>query len=297
MMKWAAVDFQIPAMLDPVLLRSFVAVADTGSFTRAADSVHLTQSTVSQQLRRLETQVGCELLNRGGRYVTATPEGEQLLGYARRILQLMDEAAGQLAQGGAQGEVRLGVPEDFVARTLTPTLAAFADAYPGVRLEVTSGLSHELWQRFQRGELDLALIKQRVGSAPGLASWPEPLCWLDSRARPTRMRDPLPLVAFPLGGLYRGEMTHLLDATGRHWRIAYVSASLAGIRAAVEDGLGITMLPRRLAAEGHRVLEAADGFEAAPALELSLHVQAETAAHTRDLAARLAAVCDRAMRQ
>ncbi|KAI3596904.1 Transcriptional regulator, LysR family [Cupriavidus necator H850] len=281
--------------LDPVLLQSFVAVAESGSFTRAAQRVHLTQSTVSQQVRRLEDQLGCVLLDRGGRYVTTTPEGERLLGYARRLQQLMAEAVGQLRQSAGQGEIRIGVPEDFAARPLTPVLAGFADDWPGMRLEVTSGMSHELWQRFQDRELDLVLVKQRVGQAPGLASWPEPLCWFDSRGRPAVARDPVPLVAFPVGGLYRGEMTHALDAGGRRWRVAFVSASLASILAAVADGLGVTLLPRRLATAQHQVLED-DGWPAAvPDVELSLHAQPDLPAAARDMAARLAALCETVM--
>ena len=280
--------------LDPVLLQSFVAVAESGSFTRAAQRVHLTQSTVSQQVRRLEEQLGCVLLDRGGRYVTTTPEGERLLGYARRLQQLMAEAVGQLRQSAGQGEIRLGVPEDFAARPLTPVLAGFADDWPGMRLEVTSGMSHELWQRFQDRELDLVLVKQRTGQAQGLASWPEPLCWIDSRSRPAVARDPVPLVAFPVGGLYRGEMTHALDAGGRRWRVAFVSASLASILAAVADGLGVTLLPRRLATPHHTVLE--QGWPAAvPDVELSLHAQPDLPAAARDMAARLAALCETVM--
>jgi len=281
----------LPRGLDPVLLRSFCAVADTGSFTRAAESVHLTQSTVSQQVRRLEEQFGCQLLERGGRLVRPTPEGERLRGYAQRIVLLMDEAVEQVATGALHGAVRIGVPEDFAARALTPTFAAFADAYPQVRLEVTSGLSRALWQRFQDGDLDLALVKQRAGSAPGLAAWPEPLAWVDSRARPARLRDPLPLVAFPQDGLYRSEMTHALDAAGRRWRIAYVSASLASLAAAVEDGLGISLLPRRLAAPGHALLGAPDGLAAVPDLEVALHARAGLPAPARALAARMREVC------
>lgn len=283
------------ARLDPALLQGFVAVAESGSFTRAAERVHLTQSTVSQQVRRLEDQLGCALLDRSGRYVTTTPEGERLLGYARRLQQLMTEAVEQVRQTAGQGEIRLGVPEDFAAQPLTAVLAAFADTWPGVRLEVTSGLSHELWQRFQEGELDLALVKQRVGHVAGVASWPEPLCWIDSRTRPAVARDPVPLVAFPSGGLYRGEMTHALDASGRRWRISFVSASLASIRAAVADGLGVSLLPRRLATEGHRVLDGVAWLGTVPDLELTLHAQPEPSAAARDMMGRLAALCDQVM--
>ena len=104
-------------MLDPVLLRSFLAVVQTGGFTRAAASLHLTQSTVSQQVRRLEEQLGAELLDRSGRYVVTTTEGERLLGYANRIVALMDEAMLALGQSAVEGEVRLGVPDDFAANT------------------------------------------------------------------------------------------------------------------------------------------------------------------------------------
>lgn len=282
-------------MLDPDLLRSFLAVVETGSFTRAAMSVHLSQSTVSQQIRRLETQLGCELLDRGGKYVVTTPEGEGLLGYARRIVGLMQEAEEQLNCRGGLGVIRLGVPEDFAAHALTPMLASFADAYPGLRLEVTSGMSHELWRGFQAGELDVALVKQRIGSSLGLVSWPEPLAWIDSRAHPTADRDPVPLVVFPLGGLYRSEMTQALEASGKHWRIAFVSASLASISAAVADGLGVSLLPRRLATPAQRILGEQAGFAPVPDLELTLHAKRELPAHGKDLVRRLTEVCGQVM--
>lgn len=278
-------------MLDPELLRSFLAVVDTGSFTRAATSVHLSQSTVSQQIRRLETQLGCELLDRGGKYVVTTPEGERLVGYARRIVALMEEAEEQLTLSAGRGVIRLGVPEDFAAHTLTPMLASYADAYPGLTLEVTSGLSHELWNAFQAGELDVALVKQRIGSSVGVVSWPEPLAWIESREHPSAARDPLPLVVFPIGGLYRNEMTHALDASGRRWRVAFVSASLASLSAAVEDGLGISLLPRRLATPAHRILEAGEGFPAVPDLELTLHARQDLPTHGKDLVRRLVEAC------
>lgn len=283
-------------LLDPELLRTFLAVVETGSFTRAAASVHLAQPTVSQQVRRLEAQLGCELLDRSGPYVVTTAEGERLLGYARRILGLMDAAVDSLARGSGQGTLRLGVPEDFAAHPVTSMLATFAAAFPGVCLEVTSGLSHELWSAFQQGELDIVLVKQRVGSAPGIASWPEPLAWLDSRAHPAAGREPLPLVVFPIGGLYRNEMLHVLDAAGRPWRIAYVSASLASLSAAVEEGLGVSLLPRRLAQPGHGVLEAGDGFATVPDLEVTLHGRAGLPGYGKDLLERLVAVCDAVMR-
>lgn len=278
--------------LDPVLLRSFVAVVDTGSFTRAADSTHLTQSTVSQQVRKLESLLGCELLHRKGRYVTATLEGERVLSYARRILQLMNEALAQTSLSAEQQKIRLGVPEDFATHAIMPTLSAFASEYPGIRLEVKSGLCSDIWREFQRSELDLALVKQRQGSAPGLASWPEPLCWIDSLDGNNLDNHPIPLVTFPIGGLYRSEMAHTFDSLGRSWRLAYVSTSLSGVCCAVEAGLGISLLPRRLVTERHRILDQRDGLPPVPDLELTLHAQAQLSAHSRMLAERLIGACN-----
>lgn len=278
--------------LDPVLLRSFVAVVETGSFTRAAESTHLTQSTVSQQVRKLESQIGCELLHRKGRYVTATLEGERVLSYARRILHLMVEAVSQTSLSVEQQKIRLGVPEDFATHAIMPTLADFSRRYPGIRLEVKSGMCSDIWREFQRNELDLALVKQRQNSQPGLASWPEPLCWIDSLEGNNLQRDPIPLVTFPIGGLYRSEMAHTFDSLGRSWRLAYVSTSLSGVCCAVEAGLGISLLPKRLVTAKHRILDETVGLPQVADLELTLHAQSQLSAYDKMLADELVRACD-----
>ncbi|WP_421272590.1 LysR family transcriptional regulator [Aeromonas veronii] len=277
-------------MLDPLLLRSFVAIIDTGSFTRAGERVHLTQSTISQQMRRLEQQIGCPLLDRSGRQVVATAEGEQLLGLARRILALLAQAEEQVSEGSIS--LSLGVPEDFAAGAITPVLAAFARDYPEVRLEVESGLSHHIWQRFAAGELDLALVKQVRGQGSPLASWSEPLVWVDSRDWPARGRDPLPLVAFPSEGLYRQQMTEALDGLGRRWRIAYVSASLASLQGAVSAGIGVSLLPKRLMPADQLALT--QWPKVAP-VELALHVGGSGGEPLTRLSAALIALCDEVM--
>ncbi|WLD19009.1 LysR family transcriptional regulator [Aeromonas veronii] len=277
-------------MLDPLLLRSFVAIIDTGSFTRAGERVHLTQSTISQQIRRLEQQLGCPLLDRSGRQVVATAEGEKLLGLARRILALLAQAEEQVSEGSIS--LSLGVPEDFAAGAITPVLAAFARDYPEVRLEVQSGLSHEIWQRFEAGELDLALVKQTRGKGSPLASWREPLVWVDSRDWPARERDPLPLVVFPSEGLYRRQMTEALDGLGRRWRIAYVSASLASLQGAVSAGIGVSLLPKRLMPADQLALT--QWPRVAP-VELALHAGGSGGEALTRLSAALIALCDEVM--
>ncbi|WP_421347764.1 LysR family transcriptional regulator [Aeromonas veronii] len=277
-------------MLDPLLLRSFVAIIDTGSFTRAGERVHLTQSTISQQIRRLEQQLGCPLLDRSGRQVVATAEGEKLLGLARRILALLAQAEEQVTEGSVA--LSLGVPEDFAAGAITPVLAAFARDYPDVRLEVQSGLSHEIWQRFGAGELDLALVKQTRGQGAPLASWREPLVWVDSRDWPARERDPLPLVVFPSEGLYRRQMTEALDGLGRRWRIAYVSASLASLQGAVSAGIGVSLLPKRLMPADQLALT--QWPKVAP-VELALHAGVSVSEPLTRLSSALIALCDEVM--
>ncbi|QWL63344.1 LysR family transcriptional regulator [Aeromonas jandaei] len=277
-------------MLDPLLLRSFVAIIDTGSFTRAGERVHLTQSTISQQMRRLEQQIGCPLLDRSGRQVVATAEGEQLLGLARRILALLAQAEEQVSEGSIS--LSLGVPEDFAAGAITPVLAAFARDYPEVRLEVESGLSHHIWQRFAAGELDLALVKQVRGQGSPLASWSEPLVWVDSRDWPAKGRDPLPLVAFPSEGLYRQQMTEALDGLGRRWRIAYVSASLASLQGAVSAGIGVSLLPKRLMPADQLALTQ---WPKVASVELALHATKDGGEPLSRLSSALIALCDEVM--
>ncbi len=277
-------------LLDPHLLQSFVAIVETGSFTRAGERMHLTQSTISQQMRRLEQQLGCPLLDRSGRQVVTTAQGETLLGLARRILGLLARAGERVSE--ASHPLRLGVPEDFAAGAMTAVLAAFARQYPEVRLEVQSGLSHVLWQAFEGGELDLALIKQGRGQGEPIARWREPLAWVDSRGWPACEREPVPLVVFPSEGLYRRQITEALDARGIPWRIAYVSASLASLQGAVSAGIGVSLLPARLQQPDQVALV---DWPAVRSVELALHLGAGDSEPLSRLCEALIALCDEVM--
>ncbi len=277
-------------LLDPHLLQSFVAIVETGSFTRAGERMHLTQSTISQQMRRLEQQLGCPLLDRSGRQVVTTAQGETLLGLARRILGLLAQVGDRV--GEASLPLRLGVPEDFAAGAMTAVLAAFARQYPEVRLEVQSDLSHALWQAFEAGELDLALIKQGRGQGEPIARWREPLAWVDSRDWPAGERDPVPLVVFPSEGLYRRQITDTLDARGIPWRIAYVSASLASLQGAVSAGIGVSLLPTRLLQPDQVELT---HWPSVRPVELALHLGAGSSESLARLCEALIALCDEVM--
>ncbi|MDX3986121.1 MAG: LysR substrate-binding domain-containing protein [Achromobacter sp.] len=260
-------------MLDLELLRTLVCVADEGSFTRAAQRVHRTQSTVSQQVRKLEQTVGKTLLlrDRTGSNVSATEDGEVMLAYARRLLAIADEAEHALMAPQIARVLRLGIPEDFDVARLTLLLARFAASHPGVRLETASGMSTELRAKLGSGDLDLALIKREPDDGPCLAAWPERLVWIGAK-RHTALAPhcPVPLVMFPHGCIYRKRMIYALESAGRAWYGAYHSHSLAGVQAAVAAGLGVSVLPAFATLESHQVLVARDGFDPVPSTELAI---------------------------
>jgi DNA-binding transcriptional LysR family regulator len=276
-------------MFNPQLLLSFVAVCETLSFTRAADRVSLSQSTVSQQVRRLEELLGKPLLERSSHQVELTEEGNRLLSYARRIIALNEEAHDALTGFWRDGVLRLGMPEDFTVPTVE-LLAAFSREQPHVRLDVTSGLSADLRSAYDREELDLILVKQRR-SQPPRAARQEPLLWLDSLAHPAIDRAPVSLAVFPLNGLYREELCQTLDGLGIRWRVSYSSASLAALAAASAAGLGMTLLPASCQLPGHRILGTAEGFPEVDAFELALYYRDTAPAAAVVLAERLAQFC------
>jgi len=279
-------------MLDLDLLRSFVSVVDTGGFTRAGERVHRTQSTVSQQIRRLEDTLGFPLLHRDGKRATPTEAGERLVSYARRILALEQEARDVVARPAGEGVVRLGMPEDIAAYRLTELLSEFARSRPGLRLDVRCGLSVQSLSALERGELDLALYKRDSGESGGIAAWPERLHWITSQRHPIDFRrDPLPLVMASHGCIYRNQMIHAVEAAGRGWHIAYTSSNIAGLQAAVSVGLGVSILPEIAILPEHRLLGTKDGFPAITNTELALVTAPNASPAIRRLAELLADFC------
>ena len=280
------------AMLDLELLRSFVSVVDSGGFTKAGERVHRTQSTVSQQIKRLEDDIGRPLLNRSGKEVVPTEAGEQLLSYARRLLSLAEEARHVLARPDNEGAVRLGIPEDFAAYRLTKLLASFSRARPGLRLDVLVDQSIHLRRDLERGDLDLALIKRSAGQKDGIAVWPERVHWVTGKTHPIDLTTgPVPLIGFPTGCLYRARAIHAIESAGRTWHMAYTSSSLAGIQAAVAAGLGLSILSEIAIQADHRVLTAKEGFAPIDKTEVALVASSGASPATLRLADRLAEFC------
>lgn len=280
-------------MLDLELLRSFVSVVEAGGFTRAGERVHRTQSTVSQQIKRLEEDVGQVLLHRDGKDVRPTEAGERLLSYARRLLSLAEEARDVLRQPEGEGAIRLGIPEDFAAYRLTKLLGAFSRSHPRLRLDVRADQSKHLARDLERGELDLALYKREAGAKDAIAVWPERVHWVTSKSHPVDVNVPsVPLIGFPLGCIYRAGAIHALESAGRAWHTAYTSSSLAGIQAAVAAGMGLSILSEMAIQSDHRVLTAKDGFAPINRTEVALMAAPGASPATLRLADRLAEFCD-----
>ncbi|WP_448128231.1 LysR family transcriptional regulator [Shinella sp. PSBB067] len=236
-------NFDGDAVLDPRLLRAFVAIADSGSFTAAADRLHMTQSTMSQQIARLEEAIGRDLVDRAARPVRLTVTGERLLGHARRILALQSEALTLVAETSGTTSVRIGMPDDIATPEMARAFATFTRRHKEVRLDVTTGLRSDLTRRYRAGELDIVVLKEDTPSADAWASFAEPIAWFSAEDAAGDLPDPVPLVTFPPGGLYRDAMFERLERERRRWYVAFTSASLRNVLMAVEAGLGLSLLP------------------------------------------------------
>lgn len=249
-------------------LRAFVAVVDAGSLSAAAPLVHRSQSAVSMQLQKLEDAVGGAVLLRGPRHLALTATGAELLGYARRMLELHAEALDTLRGPQLSGRVRLGVPDDYAARYLTPVLRSFASRHGGVEIELDCEQSTALIPRVQRGELDLALVS-RDRPNRGTLLFHEPLVWVGAPQFEAWRRDPLPVAVYEPGSLARRDALAALGASGRKHRIVYNSSSLAGQIAAVESGLAVAVLTQCSVPPGLLVLGERQGLAPLPAMAVA----------------------------
>ena len=247
-------------MYEPAQLRTFLAVAQTLSFTQAARRLGVRQSTVSQHVRRLEDATGRQLFTRDTHRVDLTPDGEAMLGFARTILEAHERAAAFFTGTRLRGRLRFGASEDFVLTRLPEILESFRRDHPEVDLELTVELSGTLHQRLAAGRLDLVLAKRRTGDTHGELVWRDALTWIGAprlRIDPDR---PVPLVLFPPPGITRARALEVLEEHGRSWRIACTSTSLSGLVAAARAGLGVMAHSRGLVPPGLAPLPARSGL-------------------------------------
>ncbi len=228
--------------LDMTALRSFVAVSDTGGVTKAAGLLNLTQSAVSMQLKRLEESLNVSLLDRSARAIGLTPQGEQLLSYARRMLALNDEIYGKLTAVEFEGEVTLGVPHDVIYPVIPKVLQRFAAAYPRVRVQLVSSYTRKLKEQFNRGEIDVILTTEDSVGLGGETLAKLPLVWMGAPGGQAWKQRPLRL-AYEGRCIFRQYVQRRLDEVGIPWDMAVESNSTRTVEATVSADLAVhTML-------------------------------------------------------
>lgn len=231
----------MPRNLDITTLRSFVAVADHGGVTRAAGFLHLTQSAVSMQLKRLEEVLGLDLLDRSGRTIALTASGEQLLAYARRMVALNDEVIGRLTDQAFEGEVTLGVPHDIVYPAIPQVLQRFNASFPRVNVNLVTSNTRELKDGFSRGKLDLILTTETGGGEDSETILKMPLRWVGAVNGSVWRQQPLRL-GFCRHCIFRTSATAALDKAGVAWETALDSDSDRTVEATVSADLAVGVL-------------------------------------------------------
>jgi DNA-binding transcriptional LysR family regulator len=233
-------------VFDPALLRSFVAVAETLSFTRAAKLLQLSQPTVSQQVRKLEAAAGRTLVARDTRAVSLTDNGDVMLGFARSILAAHDEAVAYFTGSAIRGRLRFGSADDLTPTQLPRILRDFRQVYPQINLELTVGQSSVLARRLRAGQLDLVFIKQDPGLPDGYLVRREHLVWVAHRSLQLDPSQPVPLIVYQTPSLSRTAAIEALENAGRTWRITCNVREVNGVVAALRAGIGIAVMPQNM---------------------------------------------------
>ena len=259
-------------LLDNDVLRTFVAIAETGNFSTAADAVLRTPSAVSMQIKKLEEQLGATLFLRDARSVSLTQHGEILLSYARRMLALSNEAVSRFIMPELSGVVRLGAPDDIAERLLPSILRNFADSYPGIMIDVTVDMSIGLRRRMEEQRLDLALINCATRPFPtdGEVIYTERLVWAGAKCGTAHLREPLPISIWEDGCIWRSDAIAQLERAKRPYRVAYLSAHTMAQRAAVVSDLAIAPFPRSYVTDDMQILGAKEGLPELTAFDIRL---------------------------
>jgi Transcriptional regulator len=251
-------------------LKCFVAVVDAGSLSAAAPGLHRSQSALSMQLKKLEDALGCSLLVRGARQNQLTYDGQKLLGYARRMLDLHAEAQAAFHGKDLSGRIKLGVPDDYARKYLTPLLKRFAPQHGSVEIELDCEQSTLLIPRVARGELDIALVS-RDANKQGTFLFYEPMVWVGSPQFEVWRRDPIPIAVYESESTARRSAINSLALQGRRYRVVYNSSSLAGQIAAVESGLAVAVLTQCSVPEHLTVLGTENGLGPLEPMEVAAY--------------------------
>ncbi|WP_223621753.1 LysR family transcriptional regulator [Lysobacter sp. ESA13C] len=255
---------------DPTLLRTFIAVNDAGGFTRAAERLHLTQSAVSHQIRRLEEHVGRALLHRTTRRLTLTEDGEDFLRHAEQILQSLDALSRRFQPSPITGAVRFGVPENFIGDRLPNLLCQFTRAFPNVRMDVSVSMSMDLRQMVDADELDLAVVIALPGDDADTVLRRTRFVWVASDSFDIAAGRSLPFAFFPSPCINRQVGVSALDGTAVEWHVMFTSPSQQGLNAAISAGLGITVMVEDDVVPGMRIVDGEYGLPPLPLAQFVL---------------------------
>jgi len=247
-------------LLDIDQLRTFIAIAETGSFTKAAEVVNKTQSAVSMQMKRLEERIERPIFARDGRASKLTEDGSRLLDYARRLVKLNVETVAAFSDAALSGRVRLGVPDDYADRYLPEIMARFSRAYPSVELTVICEPSVDLLERIDGNEIDLAIVTNCENKRASETFRRERLLWVTSNRHAIHLEEPLPLALGRPSCTWRRTAIERLESIERPYRVLYSSSNAGAVAAAVLAGLAVSVLAESGLRPGMRVLTAAEGF-------------------------------------
>lgn len=259
--------------LDLELLRALVAIDEHDSFAAAAVHLSKTQSAVTQQMQRLEDQIGHALFEKQGRHKRLTPHGQKLLDYARHLLSVNDEALRSLRQGNLEGVLRIGAPHDVADTMLPPLLAQVARASPLLQLDIHVGRSPFLMESLKRGEIDMTISNRHDATLEGVVLRTSPTVWLCSASYVYDRAKPLPLILVEGPSVFHKLAREALDAAGIRWTASYTASSLIGIKAALRASLGVTARGVELVGADLRVLGENDGLPRLPDLAYHLFIR------------------------
>ena len=273
-------------LLDLDVLRTFVAIAETGSFTTAANAVYRTPSAVSMQIKKLEDILGRSVFARDARSVALTTDGEMLLGYARRLLAINREAVAKFIIPDIVGVVRLGSPDDYGERVLPHVLKRFAQSHPSIAVDVVIDQSINLRRRMDDRMLDITLLTNSYkASAVGAeVLLTEPIVWAGAKGGCAHMREPLPVSIWEEGCAWRAGALEALGRDGRDYRVAYMSSHTAAQRAAIMADLAVAPLPKSFLGDDMVELGPKDGLPTIGNYNLAMVVSPDASAPVKAVA-------------
>lgn len=253
------------------VLRSFLAVIDLGSFTKAGQLLGRTQPAISLQIRKLEELVSMSLMDTSGRNIALTREGERLARYSRQLLAVNDEIVARLLHKQTTGNLRVGLPNDYAVAFFQKSLANFSKLHQDVEMSIQCDTSESLLSMFERDELEIVVAMFEGAPPPGLIyTWAERPIWVAGGDFDAENKPTIPIVAHPEGCHYRDRMIRSLDQIGKPWRITFCSPGINGLQLAVQSGFGVTALTRRTLMRGMRVLTEGDGFPPLPDIHVGM---------------------------